>query len=203
MKWCRLNCLYCRTLPALSRPLANILHHKTKGNPLFVKQVMLELYKQRLLYPSLSRRRWRWRWVWEADKILDMKIPENVATFITNSFDRLPFEVVSALVILSCFGASADISLMEVLEREIAPLDEAVAHSVLGKRNGEFYFMHDKLQEAAYSKMKPEERCLHHNRYGLALGFVAARERDDRVLLTAVSQINHGDRTQSLMKSKL
>ena len=43
-------------LPHITRPLANILHHKTKGSPLFVKQVMLELYKQRLLYPSLSRR---------------------------------------------------------------------------------------------------------------------------------------------------
>ena len=77
--------------------------------------------------------------------------------------------MVSALVVLSCFGARTDISFIEVLEREIeqpliAPLDEAVAHSVLGKRNGEYYFMHDKLQEAAYSKMKPEERCLHHHR---------------------------------------
>ena len=58
---------------------------------------------------------------------------------------------------------------MKVLETEveqplIGPLDEAVAHSVLGKRNGQFCFMHDKLQEAAYSKMKPEERALHHNR---------------------------------------
>eukprot|EP00984_Skeletonema_dohrnii_P023648 scaffold12752_cov68-Skeletonema_dohrnii-CCMP3373.AAC.1 len=180
-------------LPRITRPLANILHHKTKGSPLFVKQVMMELYKQRLLYPSLSRR----RWVWQTNKILDMKIPDNVATFITNTFDRLSFEVVSALVVLSCFGAGADISLIEVLEKEIeqpliAPLDDAVAHSVLGKRNGKLYFMHDKLQEAAYSKMKPEERCLHHNRYGLALGFVAVRERDDRLLLTAVTQINHG-----------
>jgi len=31
-----------------------------------------------------------------------------------------------------------------------------------------------------------------HSRYGLALGFVAVRERDDRLLLTAVTQINHG-----------
>jgi hypothetical protein len=152
-------------LPRITRPLANILHHKTKGSPLFVQQLMMELYKQRLLYPSLSCR----RWVWEADKILEMKIPENVATFIIHSFDRLPFEVLSALVVMSCFGASANISLMEVLEREInepliVPLDEAVAHSVLGKRNGEFYFMHDKLHEAAYSKMNPQERCLHHNR---------------------------------------
>ena len=152
-------------LPRITRPLADTLHHKTKGSPLFVKQVMVDLYKQRLLYPSLSRR----RWVWEFDKILEMKIPENVAAFISKSFDRLPSEVLSALVVLSCFGASADISLIEVLEREIqqpliAPLDVAVAQSVLGKRNGEFYFMHDKLQEAAYSMMKAEERCLHHNR---------------------------------------
>jgi hypothetical protein len=152
-------------LPRITHPLANILHHKTKGSPLFVKQVMMELYKQRLLYPSLSRR----RWVWETDKIREMDIPENVASFIAKSFDGLPFEVLSALVVLSCFGASADISLMEVLEREIeqsliGPLDEAVTHSVLGKRNGQFCFMHDKLQEAAYSKMKPEERALHHNR---------------------------------------
>jgi len=163
-----LNDMLATTLSLLSRitrPLANILHHKTNGSPLFVKQVMMELCNQRLLYPSLSRR----RWVWEADKILEMKIPENVATFITDSFDRLPSEVLSALVVLSCFGASASISLIEVLEREIqepliSPLNDAVGHSVLGKRNGGFHFMHDKLQEAAYNMMKPEERCLHHNR---------------------------------------
>ena len=98
-----------------------------------------------------------------------MKIPENVANLIAKSFGRLPSEVLSALVVLSCFGASADISMMEVLEREIqqpliSPFEYAVGHSVLGKRNGEFYFTHDKLQEAAYSMMKPEERGLHHNR---------------------------------------
>ncbi|KAK1741224.1 putative AAA ATPase [Skeletonema marinoi] len=180
-------------LPRITRPLADILHHKTKGSPLFVKQVMIELYKQRLLYPSLSRRRWDW----EADKILAMKVPENVATFITKSFDRLPSEVLSALVVLSCFGASADISLIEVLEREIkqpliAPLEAAVADSVLGKKDGKFFFMHDKLQETAYSMMKPEERCLHHNLYGQALAFVVVREKDDRYMLTAATQINFG-----------
>lgn len=152
-------------LPRITRPFAKILHHKTNGSPLFMNQVMMELYKQRLLYPSLPRR----RWVWEANKILDMSIPENVADFIAKSLDRLPSEVLSALVVLSCFGARADISLIEVLEREIqqpliAPLEAAVADSVLGKRNGEFYFMHDKIQESAYAMMKLEERCLHHNR---------------------------------------
>jgi predicted ATPase len=35
-------------------------------------------------------------------------------------------------------------------------------------------------------------RCLQHFRFGIALGNVAAREKDDKLLITAVSQINHG-----------
>jgi predicted ATPase len=41
-------------LPRITRPLANILHHKTKGSPLFLKQLMVELCKEQLLYHSLS-----------------------------------------------------------------------------------------------------------------------------------------------------
>jgi predicted ATPase len=180
-------------LPRLTRPLANILHHKTKGSPFFIKQLMIELYKQRLLYPSLIRR----RWVWDMEKIHDMKIPESVATFIQKSFNRLPPEVLSALCVLSCFGASADISLIKTLEVEIQtplsdPLDVAVAESIVDKRNGTYYFLHDKLQEAAYSVMKAEVAALQHVRFGLSLGFVAARENDDKLLITAVAQINHG-----------
>ena len=199
-------------LPRLTRPLADILHHKTKGSPFFVKQLMIELCKQQLLYPSLLRR----RWVWDAIRIRDMEIPENVANFITKSFNRLPPEVVSALNVLSFFGTSADVRLMQLLEVEtklslVDLLDSAVAASVLGKRNGdkEFYFLHDKLQEAAYSVTKPEMRCLQHFQYGLTLGTIAVRDHDDNLLITAVGQINHGgpeavvDGEQGLAVAKL
>jgi predicted ATPase len=199
-------------LPRLTRPLADILHHKTKGSPFFVKQLMIELCKQQLLYPSLLRR----RWVWDANRIRDMEIPENVAIFITKSFDRLPPEVVSALNVLSFFGTSADVRLMQLLEVEtklslVDLLDSAVAASVLGKRNGdkEFYFLHDKLQEAAYSVTKPDMRCLQHFQYGLTLGNIAVRDHDDNLLITAVGQINHGgpkaviDGEQGLAVAKL
>ncbi len=92
--------------PRLTRPLSDILYHKTKGNPFFVKQLMIELFKRRLLYPSLTRR----RWVWESDNIRDMEIPDSVATFIMNSFHSLPPDVLFALRVLSCFGARVSIS---------------------------------------------------------------------------------------------
>lgn len=199
-------------LPRLTRPLGDILHHKTKGSPFFVKQLMIELCKQQLLYPSLLRR----RWVWDANRIRDMEIPENVAIFITKSFNRLPPEVVSALNVLSFFGTSADVRLMQLLEVEtklslVDLLDSAVAASVLGKRNGdkEFYFLHDKLQEAAYSVTKSEMCCLQHFQYGLTLGTIAVRDHDDNLLITAVGQINHGgpeaviDGEQGLAVAKL
>lgn len=48
-----------------------------------------------------------------------------------------------------------------------------------------------------------------HSSYGLALGFVALREQDERLLLTAVAQINHGgpkaviDEEQAVVVAKL
>uniref|UniRef100_A0A7S2L2X7 Orc1-like AAA ATPase domain-containing protein n=1 Tax=Skeletonema marinoi TaxID=267567 RepID=A0A7S2L2X7_9STRA len=180
-------------LPRLTRPLASIIHEKTKGSPLFIKQLMVELNKQRMLHPSLTRR----RWVWKSDKIRDMEVPENVDMFINKSFNQLSSEVLSALSVLSCFGSSADVHLVQRLETEIRQslveqLDTAVAANVLGKRNGKFYFLHDKLQEAAYSVIKSDVRCLEHFRYGLALSNVAVREKDDKLLIIAVGQINHG-----------
>ena len=118
---------------------------------------MIELYKRRLLYPSLTDR----RWVWESDKIRDMEITDSVAAFIMNSFHSLPPDVLPALCVLSCFGASVSISLIETLEVEIqtplmVPLDTAVAESIVDKREGSFYFIHDKLHEAAYDAIQSE-----------------------------------------------
>ena len=197
-------------LPRITRPLSDILYHKTKGNPFFIKQLVMELRKRRLLHLSLSRR----RWVWETDKIRDMEIPENVATFILESFYCLPPDVLSALSVLSCFGSRVEISLIEILEAEIdtpliAPLDRAVSESIVDKWKGEYVFVHDKLQEAAYGVIIPEQRCLQHVKYGLALGNVAVRDRSDTLLICAVSQINHGgpqavaDREQGVAVARL
>ena len=46
-----------RLLPRLTRSLSGVIYHKTKGNPLFVSQLMLSLSKEGILRPSLIRRR--------------------------------------------------------------------------------------------------------------------------------------------------
>ncbi|KAK1741489.1 putative ATPase, partial [Skeletonema marinoi] len=79
-----LNAMVSETLcvlPRLTRTFSNIIYRKTKGNPLFVSQLMLALSKKRLLFPSLSRRRWEW----DNEKIMSQKLPDDVAVFFTQS----------------------------------------------------------------------------------------------------------------------
>ncbi|KAL7526202.1 hypothetical protein ACHAXR_004404, partial [Thalassiosira sp. AJA248-18] len=180
-----------KLLPRVTRPLADIVYHKTKGCPFFVQQLMMELCKEGLLRPSLARR----RWVWEEEKIFERGLPDDVVEFMTNSLNRLPIEVLSALGILSCFGASSDCSLIEKLQNEAGlslsgPLDTAVAEGYLNKKDGMYCFVHDRVQESAYNAMDPNFRCLCHFNCGMALCTVAKRDIDDSLLLIAVGQMN-------------
>jgi len=179
--------------PRLTRPLSEIIFHKSKGNPLFFSQLMLSLWKDGLIWLSLSRRRWEW----DADTIQSRKLPDDVAMFIMSSVSRLPKEVQSALSTLSCFGACTDCALVEALESKFGktltgPLEIAIAEGVLDKINGNYVFCHDRLQEAAYNLIEPENRSLFHFKYGVALVPLALEIQDDMMLFCAASQINLG-----------
>ncbi|KAK1741315.1 putative AAA ATPase, partial [Skeletonema marinoi] len=89
-------------LPRLTRCLSSIIYRKTKGNPLFVSQLMISLGKEGLLRPSLSRRRWEW----DKEKIQFQKLPDDVAMFFTNSIEALSEDVKASLCVLSNLDAA-------------------------------------------------------------------------------------------------
>ncbi|KAL3800896.1 hypothetical protein ACHAW5_002047 [Stephanodiscus triporus] len=87
--------------------------------------------------------------------------------------------------------------LIEALESKIdtpliEPLHVAIAEGIIDKIDGSYSFGHDKLQEAAYNLMLPEDRCLFHSKFGLALVHRQLDLIDDGMLFTAASQINLG-----------
>eukprot|EP00984_Skeletonema_dohrnii_P004011 scaffold1374_cov133-Skeletonema_dohrnii-CCMP3373.AAC.2 len=180
-------------LPRLTRSLSSVIYHKTQGNPLFVSHLMLSLSEEGLLRPSLSRRRWEW----EMKKIEDREMPDDVAMFLSNSIRELPDGVQSSLCILSCFGASADLSLIETLERALHKnirddLDVAVAKGLLDLIGVQYRFSHDRIQEATYNMMEDGVRRLFHFTYGLSLAALSIEEECDGILFVAVNQLNLG-----------
>ena len=188
-----LNTMVSETLrlsPRLTRSLSSVIYHKTKGNPLFVSQLMLSLSKEGLLRPSLSRRRWEW----DKEKIQSQKLPDDVAMFITESIQALSADVKSATCVLSCFGASADITVIKTLDGALNKnlvdnLDVAVREGLLDKADDKYRFSHDRIQEAAYNMMEILDRCHFHFFYGMALA-PADGETDDSLLLIAANQLN-------------
>jgi len=184
-----------RLSPRLTRPLADIAYHKTKGNPLFLKRLMISLSKDGLLRFSLSRR----RWVWDEEKIQSRKIPDDVATFLTSAIFKLSPDVQNALCTLSCFGAATDEAVIDVLETDLGvnlknALEYAVSEGFLEKVDRNYQFSHDRVQEAAYNMLGFEHRAEMHLEYGIALCLRTAKnDNDDSLLFTAVNQINRGN----------
>jgi predicted ATPase len=170
-----------------------MIHHKTKGNPLFVSRLLLSLSKEGLLRPSLSLRRWEW----DKEKIQCQKLPDDIVIFLTNLIRVLPEDVKSSLFVLSCFGASADRAFIKTLESALEKklldnLDLAVSEGLLDKTGDQYRFSHDRIQEAVYTMMDVQVRRLTHFSHGMALAPLADGEDDESnlLLLSAANQLN-------------
>jgi predicted ATPase len=177
--------------PRLVRPLSRIIHSKTRGNILFFSQLMLSLHREGLIYLDFSKE----RWTWNEEKILSMKLPENVAICFTNGINKLPNDLQSALHTLSLFGASARVEYLELLESQLGlnlaePLTRAAAEGLVIKQGGHYHFCHDCIQEASYKMTCGKFRGSNHLMYGKCLVKHAAEKIDDGMLFTAVNQIN-------------
>ncbi|KAL7485069.1 hypothetical protein ACHAW6_010670, partial [Cyclotella cf. meneghiniana] len=190
--------------PRLVRSLSDIVHKRTKGNPLFFSQLMVSLNRDGLLQLSLSRR----RWVWDEEAIQSIKLPHNVALCFTKGISKLPLEVQSALCTLSMFGASTKCLYIEALEslldlKLIEPLDVAAAEGLVIRMKGSFHFYHDRIQEACYALTEKRERDNNHLMFGLCLVNLSIDTGDVDMLFTAVNQINLGGPSAVMDKDKL
>ena len=179
-------------LPRLTRPLTEIIYHKTKGGPFFIRQLIIELSKEGLLRPSLSK----YRWVWDEEKIQERQLPDGVVQFMQALLIRLPESTLGGLCSLSCLGSLSEENMAE-LEKEgnislSTPLDYAAEEGFLIKKSRTYHFVDSRVQEAAYKLLKAQERCLHHFSYGLTLCSIAKRTKDEGLFMLGVGQINLG-----------
>jgi predicted ATPase len=181
--------------PRITRPLASILHHKTRGNQLFLRQLLELLKDQGCIKFSVSLL----RWTWDMEKIMNIDISDDVLALMMKEMQRLPSDVQFGLHVASCLGSSVKYSLCDILSQDLGVnlrslLDQAVQTGFMVKVDETcIRFSHDKIQQAAYEMMPLQERLASHMRFGLAIcsHSLDSEGNDDR-FFAAINQINRG-----------
>jgi PAS domain S-box-containing protein len=183
--------LSCAT--GLAAPLARLAHEKTAGNPFFAIQFISALAEEGLLRFDHDAARWRW----ELDRIHGKGYTDNVVDLMVGRLTRLPDQTQAALRQLACLGNVAKITILSVVlgksEDDVrSDLLDAVRLELVEHLEGSYKFIHDRVQEAAYSLVPERLRAEAHLRIGRLLAAHTPAEKREEGIFEIVNQLNRG-----------
>ncbi len=211
---------------AAIEPLANLLLTKTNGNPFFLTQLFKYLEAEALIQFDLDQG----QWVWNLSELLQIEITENVVELMVHEIQRLSDSTQAVLCLAACVGNQFDLSLLAAVHQAstqatatnlwdalqaglVVPLSEAYQVPEMVEDCEDlvitYKFLHDRVQQAAYSLIPENQKQQVHLKVGRSLlENTPLEEREDR-LFDIVNALNlgadllHGDRPQQLELARL
>src|SRR5712691_6638768 len=185
------DALHCE--PERVTALAELIHEKTAGNPFFAIQLISVLVEEGLLTFDYGEGRWSW----DLNSIRAKGYTDNVVDLMVGKLNRLPVETQHALQLLACMGNSAKYALLEMVSQQSSEqmhgqLWEAVRAGLICRTEQSYTFLHDRVQEAAYSLIPEEARAAAHLRIGRLLATQIAPKEREEAIIDIVNQLNRG-----------
>lgn len=187
-----------------ARPLGRLLAQKTAGNPFFLKQMLRSLAGEGLIRFAADVHRWQW----DLGAIERAAITDNVVEHMVHAIDRLPSSTQQLLRQIACFGSTVDATRLAAITGLTAPALNAALWPALergllvqlvdGQRSpGASYtalqFVHDRVQQAAYTLVPEDERPSRHAEIGRLLLANGPEERLAEGLFDLLDQLNRGE----------
>jgi predicted ATPase len=174
-------------------PLARLVHEKTAGNPFFVIQFLARLAEERLLVFDSAAATWNW----DLARIGAMGYTDNVVDLMAGKLSRLPTKTQQALAQLAFLGSSAETPILALILNESeeqlhAVFWEAVRIGLVFQVENAYTFVHDRVQEASYALISPNERAAVHLRIGRLLVSRTLPDELENNIFEIVSQLNRG-----------
>jgi len=215
-----LNCLIADTLACstkLALPLTELVNQKTKGNPFFSTQFLKSLQVDGLIEFNFEARYWQC----DIATVRSLALTDDVVEFMAVQLRKLPTRTQEVLKLAACIGNQFDLATLGIVT-EKSPIETAnflwkalqeglilpvsdVYKFYQGEGNGElaigqkdsdplptYKFLHDRVQQAAYSLIAARQKQATHLKIGqLLLQNTPIQERDERIF-AIVNQLNMG-----------
>ncbi|MEG4852418.1 AAA family ATPase [Microcoleus sp. B5-D4] len=199
---------------------SQLLFSKTQGNPFFLTQLLKTLALENLLHYEASSDKWQW----DIEAIQAIGITDlNVVELIARNIQKLPEVTQKALKLAACVGNTFNLDVLAIVNQAselvsgaqlwpalqaglILPLSEAYkiplvfvdseSESVrLQDVKVDYKFLHDRVQQSAYSLIPETEKKSTHFQIGqLLLQNTTAEERKNNIF-ALVNQLNFGIET--------
>jgi predicted ATPase/GAF domain-containing protein len=182
-----------RCEPERGIALTELIHEKTAGNPFFAIQFISSLVEEKLLAFDYGAGRWSW----DLSKIRGKGYTDNVVDLMVGKLSRLPVETQRALQLLACIGNRAELELLEIVsehssEEMYRKLWDAIRAGLIFRTERSYVFLHDRVQEAAYSLIPENARAETHLRIGNLLAARISPEKLEGAVFEIVNQLNRG-----------
>ncbi|MBN3892205.1 MAG: AAA family ATPase [Nostoc sp. JL31] len=194
-------------------PLAELLQQKTNGNPFFMNEFLKSLYAEELLQFNFTQRQWQW----QLAKIQAAQITDNVVELMALKIQKLPVATQEALKLAACIGNSFDLHTLAIASSKsladvAAQLWEAVQTGLILPQGNDYQllqvadlevtaltnldvvykFLHDRVQQAAYSLISTDQKQAVHLQIGqLLLQGITPQKQEERIF-DIVNQLNFG-----------
>ncbi|AFZ18887.1 trifunctional serine/threonine-protein kinase/ATP-binding protein/sensor histidine kinase [Allocoleopsis franciscana] len=201
-----------------AKPLTELVSQKTKGNPFFTNQFLNFLYKEGLITFDFNHKYWQC----DIALLRTVAASDNIVEFMASQLQRLPLKTQCVLKLAACIGNSFDLQTLSIVyeksqletaadlwtamqEGVIIPISEVYKffHSEDNQQDSNllpithyplprYKFLHDRVQQAAYSLIPPNQKQHTHLKIGQRLLHNTSEVEREEKIFEIVNSLNYG-----------
>ena len=203
-----LNCPEARV-----KSLAELVFFKTGGNPFFMNEFLRSLYAEGLLQFDLTACQWEW----DLEEIQGRGFTDNVVELMAGKIQQLPENTQETLKIAACIGDRFDLKTLAAIREKslkktadelyasvaenlvlllgnMGDVELEIAGKLPSNQSLEYKFIHDRIQQAAYSLIDERDQPIVHRQIGQLLLQNTPFDKREEKIFDIVNQLNFGSK---------